>query len=368
MPLFTIIQIECLNTQLPNQPDELQCRLLADEQEIAHFTRSINTGERWEISEPVFYINSVAVQLWQDATPKPYFIGQTDVSPNDTPTPAGFTDELTNGAARYRLFYQLTPYTTNSLPLTANFTPEITEAAGIRPANRALTPKSAPTTQPLIYQSSFLPTVNGFAFANYFAVKLPFFSAANTTYGLCGGMVKAAADFFVHNLPLPSANVIPQINTPLYRYLFKRQLQSFGAVYHLLGKFFAWWMFKSDTQVQVLCLAEWNNIKVQLQQKRIVQLGMVYVNFKQGKLWENHQVLAYGYEQVSNETAHIFIYDPNFPRRNNVFIKAQQVAFTIGNTPTSLLICEQHVPNWIVKPVRGFFEMPLTPQKPPMLV
>ncbi len=377
MPVLTLLQIDCHYTNDIDHADELQCRIVADEQQVKHFQQTMLANQQWQVNESVLFQDSVSIQLWEDGKYKPFFIGQTDVVTVNTPFGV-FTDEYHNGAARYTVHYQIdTPQqdfadgaenSETPLSFSEKNTTELVDENN-RVSNRGLeSTKPAPNITPnIVVQTGFLPDKHGFQFANYFAAKLPFVSRSDSTYGLCGGMVKAAADFFENNLPLPDVATIPKSGSSLYRYLLKRQFQSFGTGYYYLGKFFYWWFFHSTPDTQELTATEWTKIKQQLDQKRLVQLGMVYVDRREGKMWENHQVLAYSYEQYSNNLTHIYIYDPNYPKRNDIFISAHLVSVPSGTSAVNRLLCEEHVPGWMVKPIRGFFEIPLNTIRPPVL-
>jgi hypothetical protein len=86
-----------------------------------------------------------------------------------------------------------------------------------------------------------------------------------------------------------------------------------------------------------------------------VILGLVLVRAEgRAKAWDNHQVLALSAE---SDGSSIRIYDPNFPRRDDITI-------TIRHQGDSTTI-RQHIPGRPDIPVRGFFRMPYTPAVPP---
>ena len=74
-------------------------------------------------------------------------------------------------------------------------------------------------------------------------------------------------------------------------------------------------------------------------------------------MWKNHQVLACNY-QVEDGVISIQVYDPNFPRRNDVFI----ICKPDGQNG---LESEQTIGDDRKKDVRGFFVMPYEPVEPP---
>lgn len=376
-PVLTLLNIECLETNDIDQADELQCRIVTDELHIAQFKQIMHSGQQWTLNESVRFSSMVSIQLWEEGKYKPFYIGQADIIADNIRL-GEFSDEFHNGAARYVIRYKVDSQVPESdtNPENSETSVNSNESGTVQDSllsnsqsNREIRNFStAPFGTPVkTVHTGFLPDKNGFRFANYFAAKLPFVSKFDSTYGLCGGMVKAAADFFEHNLTLPDVANVPKPGSALYRYLLKRQFQSFGTGYFYLVKFFNWWFTRTTPKTQELTALEWKKIKPQLDQKRLVQFGMVYVDRHEGKMWENHQVLAYAYEEYSGNFYRIYIYDPNYPKRNDIYISAQLVSVPDKHTSIERLICEEQVPGWMVKPIRGFFEIPLNSKRPPAL-
>ena len=57
-----------------------------------------------------------------------------------------------------------------------------------------------------------------------------------------------------------------------------------------------------------------------------VVLGLVYVRLRDTvAMWENHQVLAYGYKILSPEALRINTYDPNYPGQDRITIEATRM-------------------------------------------
>ena len=84
--------------------------------------------------------------------------------------------------------------------------------------------------------SKFRASEHGFHFINSFPgyplpfklPKLPGATEVSAYYGLCGGMSSAACDFYYAEKPVPAFNKVPDRGTPLYQYLYDRQLDTFG--------------------------------------------------------------------------------------------------------------------------------------------
>ncbi len=231
----------------------------------------------------------------------------------------------------------------------------------------------------------FLPSTEGFKFANSFSgYFLPFSTPAfiggdkvSKKYGLCGGMCAAAYDFTLAGRPIPETRTAPRQGTRLHRYLFQRQIDSLGGLGQEVVKVARWTSLPDETLAGTLrrTADEFRQIQSKLDQKNLVVLALIYVRassfIEQSKIiFDNHQVLAYGYQQDASSVYTINIYDPNLPGRDDVVIRAQPVLLGEETTATGLqrvmglqsteLLAGSHYRN-----VRGFFYMPYSPVKPP---
>ncbi len=214
----------------------------------------------------------------------------------------------------------------------------------------------------------FMPSLHGLPFKNKFKFKLnfplPFIPKIASTYGLCGGMSSLAADCFKTQKTIPGTHAVPKIGSGLYVDLMDRQLKSFGKNFMYILKFFQWWRMLSTFQTQQKSLEEWQELKQSLDAGQPCQLGLMYVDEHSGSLWDNHQVLAYGYEQPNDKLIYLRIYDPNYPKRDDVFVKCTLDNSSNGKTNVTRMVCEQHVPNRGSRKVRGFFCLPMKHIKP----
>lgn len=218
---------------------------------------------------------------------------------------------------------------------------------------------------------NFIPSLHGFAFANRFpGYILPscvssfpgisnFLSSSQSCYGLCGGMCFAAYDFFNAQRTITSNNTIPKPGSPLYRYLYKRQLDSYGQFGKLIAKF-AHWTVLSDSTVDRLTYYELNKVATQIENGQAVILGLVYTSIaKTIAIWLNHQVLAYNYLEEA-EAIKIKIYDPNFPYQDDIIIEIKSGSAGIK--------CTQKIPHKKKEVhIRGFFVIPYIPIEPPII-
>ena len=227
----------------------------------------------------------------------------------------------------------------------------------------------------LIPAQPFKPSLHGFKFANSFpGYPLPFslpylpgLAEVSKIYGLCGGMTSAVYDFFLAGRPISPRKEIPSKRTKLYKYLYKRQLDTFGAFGKYIARFVKWMSAPDDTLhgTWKRTYDEFTRIRSTLDDENPVLLGLVYVSWRDTlALWQNHQVMAYGYTKVSDTVFHIHIYDPNFPEQDQMVIRAEKVAVA-GGLAQGLKCTHQQLDGAFSKNVRGFFTMPYAPVPPP---
>jgi hypothetical protein len=245
----------------------------------------------------------------------------------------------------------------------------------------------------------FKTSSHGFRFGNSFTAvpakhpipKLPQFTKR---FGLCGGMSAAAIDWFVAKRQIPQVISVPAQGTPLYKYLFDRQLATFGNKWSYVYKFIKWMALPLNNKRLVSPIPgksiplvkgtrrrtreEFNKIVSEMRKGRPVVLGLVRVKATSSlKVWANHQVVAYSVQQHRDHrsgalpggtlTATFSVYDPNHPRRNDIRIKCVEVA--VGRDSKNRLVkgfrCEEIVPRGTGEPVRGLFLMSHARRTPP---
>lgn len=144
-------------------------------------------------------------------------------------------------------------------------------------------------------------------------------------YGLCGGMCFTALDFYRASRPIPrdqEANGRPAPGAPLHRYIWKRQIDSIvsdGA------RFLAWliilnhvhpaWPFKGGPAwLLARSRKEWQKLKASIDTGDPIPIGLVRAT---KHVYDNHQVLAIGYDEVGEARGMIYLYDPNCPNRKS---------------------------------------------------
>jgi len=185
-------------------------------------------------------------------------------------------------------------------------------------------------------------------------------------YGLCGGMVFAATDYYKAHLALARGqgpSDWPASGTPLRRYLWRRQLQSLAKD---LPRFLAWlvflnhipsrWPFRGGSNwLRARSLEEWQKLKPLLDAGEPVPLGLVRDT---DYVFDNHQVLAIGYQEVDALHTTVHLYDPNYPDQES----AIHLQFAEPGSGGELLSLEES--RHSAKPLRGFFRERYTPSHP----
>ena len=190
----------------------------------------------------------------------------------------------------------------------------------------------------------FVPSLNGFGFANRWPhvaplrfrvggplpVELAIGDAAN---GLCGGMAFAALDLWFAGVPMPAIEETPGDGSPAFRYIVRRQLNSFElglapARFYLLG---APWRSVASRSAEVI-RRELPRIRRELAAGRPVAVGLVRaVSANPASLIQDHQVVACGIDAgpVPNSLA-LRMYDPNLPGND-------AVRLIVGRDPSGAL-------------------------------
>ncbi|WP_298008405.1 hypothetical protein [Anaerolinea sp.] len=226
-----------------------------------------------------------------------------------------------------------------------------------------------------IQEKRFVPSIHGFRFINSFPgfflpFSIPFFpeTQSSSVYGLCGGMSSAALDFFLMNLPVPSQTQVPPTGTSLHQYLYQRQLDSFGMLGAVIRRFIEWMGLPDEGEKGTLkrTLDEFEKIRTRLNRFSPVPLGIQYVKWRDThQVWQNHQVLALHYTRPTTGEIHLFLYDPNHPGRDDVYIEAHKVSVGQGKEG---LRCFQRIGNERAIPLYGFFALPYQPAIPPAIL
>lgn len=180
-------------------------------------------------------------------------------------------------------------------------------------------------------------------------------------YGLCGGMCFTMLDFYRAGLPMPHsphAGDPPAGGTPLRNYIWRRQIDSLVPD---AARFLAWlivlnyippaWPFRGGRGwLLARSRREWRRVKAALDAGEPVPIGLVRDT---KNVFDNHQVLAVGYEETGENQATLYVCDPNCPRQVSV------ICLTFGER---MLHGQQSCGD--VPPLRGFFCQTYTPRDP----
>lgn len=169
--------------------------------------------------------------------------------------------------------------------------------------------------------TGFRPSRHGFAFPNTWHDTL---FGVVASRGRCGGMVFAALDAFLKGEPLEGSvgsSGLPAHDSPLARRIWARQIESVGV---RLGANL--WQFvrftylpsasalgiAAATRRELLTLFDALRAGVPVPLGLVSDIGLTH-------LARNHQVLAYAAD-FGDKRVRIRIYDPNYPRRDDVEI------------------------------------------------
>ena len=186
--------------------------------------------------------------------------------------------------------------------------------------------------------SNFLPSQNGLHYPNSWPsvpdlkIGTPFgdISIGDASNGLCGGMAFAVRDLFeAHRLP-PATTTNPDSNSPAFNFIVKRLFDSFD-IPSGVAEYYTWMNLPGhDDQVlgvtTVVGLAH-HTIEDSMPILRNTidgghpcPLGLVCIHSTNPvDLGQNHQVLAYGYEDQGSTTT-VWLYDSNHPDDDTVTI------------------------------------------------
>jgi hypothetical protein len=237
---------------------------------------------------------------------------------------------------------------------------------------------------PLNPAVNFLPSRDSFKFPNRFSgyflpYSMPAFLSSrkiSSKYGLCGGMCAAVYDFLLAGRAIPQVVEVPKQGTRLQRYLFRRQMDSLGGLGQQAIKVAQWTVLPSDTMIGTMrrTADEFNQLRVKLDQGNLVILALIYehaTTFKElsRRIFNNHQVLAWAYQEDAQNVITIQIYDPNLPGHDDVALRSAPVMLgeeesPAGADPVIGLESTEVVGGESYREVRGYFEMPYSPVHP----
>lgn len=204
-----------------------------------------------------------------------------------------------------------------------------------------------------VFVPGFIPSKNGLHFPNSFnhtpdykiSIGLDTINIGDAANGLCGGMIYAVRDMFEAGITSPIDTTSPDSGS-LFDYITKRLLDSFdlpgGPVTYMQLMNPA--LPDHETVASKAGLAprgrawitvkqEWPKIKADLDSGMLSVMALVEEkSLNPGDMGKNHQVLAYGYN-LNGSDLKIYIYDPNCPDNNNIFL-----SLNIGNPDNTTTI------------------------------
>ena len=199
-------------------------------------------------------------------------------------------------------------------------------------------------------------------------------SSLPSGFGLCAGMSYAALDYFQSERKLPRGRHIndqPSWDTTegwiLRSYLWKRQMDSLRSD---AAKYLAWggalhavprelggghpWLLQRTRE-------EWEKLKHHIDAGRPWPIGLVGTTKNP---FENHAVIAYGYEQNDSDSGKLFLYDPNLCSISGSREARHETEFMFGET---MLEAQETCSSQRRGPLRGFFVYDYESSTPPNL-
>jgi hypothetical protein len=168
----------------------------------------------------------------------------------------------------------------------------------------------------------FSPQVSGLKFINRFdlsnfmqfimnIIRRGPIHIPDVVYGLCGGMVFTALDYFYAGKPVPDFNDPKKISWRLYLYLVQRQINSLSL--DVLAKIGTWMLADDPTVANNVAMTEIPALRSSLDQQKPAPLILIRGQGISDPT-HNHQVLAIGYDlDETSQVLKIDLYDPNHP-------------------------------------------------------
>lgn len=155
-------------------------------------------------------------------------------------------------------------------------------------------------------RTKFIPEIHAFNFVNDFKNQVKtLWLIKFETNGLCGGMSFAALDYYNANMRRP------EYNRSFYKYLMKRQLDSFK--FKDGWKYFQWTRKSDGSIVPKTLKNEIPKAKRKIDRGEPCILGLIGAKRVRDIGRNNHQVVCYGYGKNKNGQTELYVYDPNCP-------------------------------------------------------
>ena len=163
-------------------------------------------------------------------------------------------------------------------------------------------------------KTNFNPPSHGYSFPNRFEFKglsrIKKFVKSNFIYGMCGGMVFTALDFYFDQYKLPGYQAVEDLPLSYTKYLWKRQTQSVSI--SVLLKIIQFATLSVSKSMQKTIQDELPKIIERLNDGLPAPIVIIRSSLFQNPT-HNHQVLVIGYID-NGSTLDLELYDPNHPK------------------------------------------------------
>ncbi len=163
-------------------------------------------------------------------------------------------------------------------------------------------------------KTNFNPLSHGYSFPNRFEFKgisrIKKIIKSNLIYGMCGGMVFTALDYYFDQYNLPDYKAVEELPLSYTKYLWKRQTQSVSI--SVLLKIIQFASISISKSMQKSIQIELPKIIDRLNDGLPAPIVIIRSSLFQNPT-HNHQVLVTGYI-VNGSTLDLELYDPNHPK------------------------------------------------------
>ena len=191
--------------------------------------------------------------------------------------------------------------------------------------------------------------------------------------GLCGGMAYASLDYWHARAPLPRGaheNDQPTRAMPagvvLRDYIWARLLNSLVQG-DALNRTLEWSLLLNQIPSPIggagalrnRTVSEWNKLKGLIDAGVPCPIGLVYTG---RDVWDQHQILVYGYDDPGNGTGTMYVYDSNSPMQYGAANNPASYTVTLDFTGSSLVATS---PSDFGNMLAGFFCTLYVPLPPP---
>jgi hypothetical protein len=208
-------------------------------------------------------------------------------------------------------------------------------------------------------KADFEPGRDGFHYPNAFVnviAKLPGFGTIETG-GRCGGMAYAALDYWFNGrLPIPATNALPADGTLMADYVYRRLFDTY-LVPSAIN--FITWTLAGDAEnffhkgvTRWTKEGEFPKLRAMIDEGKPQVLGLVKVTDLR-HIGDDHQVVAYGYEDDGKGNLCAYVWDNRYPD--------QEVRLTT----------RKNAPHWTLsagdEDWRGWFVQGYAPRRPDFL-